>query len=150
MNKWVGITMSVRVCGHRLRVKKTIKPYTFFKNVAALIVLSLLLVSPASAADASLSLKKASSASVSPCSPSLVSSMDKSVPREGTPPQAQRSAGSPSAAMMLAMALGVRTVSGPVEHVRHVRPAPVRQAALPSGAKCLGQNAGETRVAMER
>lgn len=144
--------MSVRVCGHRLRVEKTIKIYTFFRNVAALAVLSLLPVSPAFAADASPATQKASSASVSPCSPSLVSRMDQTAPRKGTLPQAQRSAGSPSAAMMLAMALGLRNVSGPVEHVRHVRPSPsVRQAALPSGVKCtIGQNAGQTRVAMER
>lgn len=142
--------MSVRVCGHWLRVKKTIKPYTFFKNVSALVVLTLLLVSPACAADASPASQKASSASVSPCSPSFVSSMDKAAPRKGTLPQAQRSAGSSSAAMMLAMALGVRNVSGPVEHVRHVRPPSARQAALPSGTKCLGQNAAQTRVAMER
>lgn len=148
--------MSVRVCGHRLRVKKTIKPYTFFKNVAALAVLSLLLAAPASAADASPAVNKASSASVSPCSSAHVpGGMDKTVLPENENKdalsQAQRPAGSSSAAMMLAMALGVRTVSGPIEHVRHVRPSPVRQAALPSGVKCLGLNAGETaRLAMER
>ncbi|HEU4839531.1 MAG TPA: hypothetical protein VFS88_08995 [Micavibrio sp.] len=133
-------------------MKKTIKIYTFFRNVAALVLLSLLLISPAFAAGASTAAQKASSASVSPCFPSPVSSMDKAAPRKGTLPQAQRSAGSPSAAMMLAMALGLRNISGPVEHVQHIRPSPsVRQAALPSGVKCtIGQSAGQTRVAMER
>jgi len=142
--------MSVRVCGHKLRVKKTIKPYTFFRNAMALVVLSLLLVSPAYAADKPPVSKQASSASVSPCPPSKLAGMDRTVPRKGALPQAQRSAGSPSAAMMLAMALGVRNVSGPVEHARPVRPATMRQAALPSGVKCIGQNEGQTRVAMER
>ena len=142
--------MSVRICGHKLRVKKTIKPFTFFRNVAGVLVLSLIVITPATAADApgrQASVPQASSASVPPCFPSRVSSMDKTVPRTGMASQNQRTAGSPSAAMVLAMALGIRNVSGPME-----RAQPVQRTATLKGAakKCMAQNAGPSRIAMER
>ena len=148
--------MSVRICGHELRVKKTIKPFTFFKNAATVLVLSVILVTPAYAADVPPSSKhasipQASSASVPPCFPSRVSGMDKTVPRTGMALQNQRSAGSPSAAMVLAMALGLRNVSGPMERVQPIQRPSTKQVYLKSdGKRCVAESAGESRVAMER
>jgi hypothetical protein len=145
----VGIEMSVRICGHQLRVKKPIKPYIFFRRIAGLFVLSLILAAPAYAADPSdkVLITKASSASVPPCFPSKASSMDKTVPRSGMASQNQRTAGSPSAAMVLAMALGIRNVSGPMERAK-----PVQRTATLKGTskKCVAQNTGASRIAMER
>jgi hypothetical protein len=151
----VGIKMSVRICGHWLRITKTIKPYTLTKHGVALLVLSMILITPAYAADVPAhqraSIPQASSASVPPCFPSKVSSMDKTVPRTGMALQNQRSAGSPSAAMVLAMALGVRIVPGPMERAQPVQRPSTKQVFLKSdGKRCVAQNAGESRVAMER
>lgn len=143
--------MSVRICGHELRVKKTIKPYTLIKHGVSVLVLSVILITPAYAADApalkQANVPQASSASVPPCSPTQVSGMDKTVPRSGMASQNQRTAGSPSAAMVLAMALGLRDISGPMERAR-----PIQRTATLSGAakKCMAENAGSSRIAMER
>lgn len=122
--------MSVRICGHRLRVQKPIKIYTFFKQATALVVLSLILTMPAYAADLPVSAVKensSSSAGAIPCLPSKDRLANKTVPLKTPPLQAQRSAGPPSAAMVLAIALGVRNISGPMERAQP-RPAQQRQA----------------------
>jgi hypothetical protein len=136
--------MSVRICGHLLRVEKTIKPFTFFRNAAALLVLSVILITPVHAAD---NKYQASSADRLPCLSPNTADMDNKAPL-----QAQRTAGSPSAAMVLAMALGLRNISGPMEQAKQTQPsAPDRQALLTDGAKkCLTQKSGASRIAMER
>ena len=146
--------MSVRICGHKLRVQKPIKIYTLFRNAAALVVLSVILIAPAYAADLPLTSAKqnsSSSAGAIPCLPSKDRLANKTVPLKTPPLQAQRSAGPPSAAMVLAMALGVRNISGPMEHA-HPRPIQQRQAlSLADGcASKTSSRDAPARIAMEK
>ena len=150
MNKRVGIIMSVRICGHELRMEKTIKPYIFFRNIAALVVLSVILITPAFAADLPSSKQQSSSsAGAIPCLPSKVSATDKTVPHKTPPLQAQRSAGTPSPALMLAMALGMRNVAGPMEYAP---PVSQRQAFVlqKNCREATLEKAMPSRIAMER
>ena len=147
--------MSVRLCGHRLRVEKPIKVYNFFKNAAALFVLSVILITPAIAADLPMTSAKqnsSSSAGAIPCLPSKDRLANKTVPLKTPPLQAQRSAGPPSAAMVLAMALGVRNISGPMEHGDTMRTSQQRQAlSLADG--CVSKTSSRDvpeRIAMEK
>lgn len=148
--------MSVRVCGHRLRVRKPIKVYTLLKHAVALLVLSVILITPAYAADLPMTSGKqnsSSSAGAIPCLPSKVPAADKKVPLETPPLQAQRSAGPPSAAMVLAMALGVRNISGPVEHANVIRPSP-QHRVLSLAGDCpsvkTSNRVAPARIAMEK
>lgn len=148
--------MAVRICGHRVRVHKTIKIYTLFRNTAALLVLCVLLMTPAYAADLPMSSGKqnpSSSAGAIPCLPSKVPAVNVKVPLKTPPLQAQRSAGSPSAAMVLAMALGVRNISGPVEHVQGQRlPQQHRSRSLAGDCASVetSNRDAPSRIAMEK
>jgi len=106
--------MSVRICGHEVRWQKPIKIYNFFKNGAALLVLSLIFAMPAQADDPdarSMAAIETSSGALGPCGDALQQ-------RAATesPPHLRRNAGTVSApAMALALALGYRNVAGPME-----------------------------------
>lgn len=102
--------MSVRVCRHEVRPDKPIKIYNLIKLALCVAIISGLLLVPAFAAE------EASGAAEARLSPSA-----------GSPPSqpsdaaesTQRVAESHSAsAMALAMAFGLRNVSGPVEKIK--------------------------------
>ncbi len=148
--------MTVRICGHRLRVRKPIKVYTLLKQTAALLVLSVILITPAYAADLPMTPGKedsSSSAGAIPCLPSKDRLVNEKVPLKTLPLQAQRSAGPPSAAMALAMALGVRNISGPVEHAAAMRPSAQRPALSLAEGCALSKTSNRdvpSRIAMEK
>jgi len=128
--------MSIKVCGREIRPNKIIKVYTIFRHLNLLLVLGALGITPVFAADLSSPCKNSSSsAGAVPCLPLNAPRPDGVSPpsHKGPPVQTQRAAGSSSLpAMALVMALGVRTVQGPVEFT-----PPNRRAA-------------PTRVAMEK
>lgn len=146
--------MSVRICGHRLRVEKPIKIYTLIKHAAAVLVLSVLLAVPSYAADFPVTPSKqnsSSSAGAIPCLPSKDRLANITVPLKTPPLQAQRSAGPPSAAMVLAMALGVRNISGPMEHAQPVPRKQHQALSLADGCVSKTTSVGApARIAMEK
>lgn len=110
--------MCVRICGHKVRWQKPIKIFSLIRHhLFILAVLGLFGIIPAHADEAAerLSDIKPSSGSAMPCQHQKELS--------GTtiggiaPDRIQRAAGSPSMspAMALALALGVRNVSGPMQ-----------------------------------
>lgn len=113
---------SIRICGHTLNWHKTIKPYTLVKMTLVLGFLSM----PAHAAETSarydlvsLTPAKQQQAPLATAHPQSVKAMDKSANGKANL-RDQRSAGpsSLSPAMALAMAFGLRTAQGPMEHAQ--------------------------------
>lgn len=110
--------MSVKIRGHKVRWHKPIKVYTFFKSVALLAVFVALAVTPSVAAEKSAPSKNIQLASsgdaVKRTAP--MKRVERAIPADSTHLRIQRSAGTPSApAMALALALGYRNISGPME-----------------------------------
>lgn len=113
--------MPVKICGHKISWHKPIKIYALFKAMSAALCLVLFLaLSPALAADAPAaidSIERASSGGAGPCTPPLASTrMENPVSSKAAPTRDQRAAGPQfSPAMALALAFGLRNVSGPME-----------------------------------
>lgn len=127
--------MSVKICGHRIHWQKPIKLYSYFKLTTAMFALAFVMIQtlPSLAADSSTVSceQQASSGGAGPCLLPLhpsSSGMDDPVSSKTAPIRAQRAAGPQiSPAMALALALGVRTVSGPFEKTSGQ--VPIRKAA---------------------
>lgn len=157
------VTMDIKICGHKVRWRKPIKIYTLVKASAAVLMLCVLAISPALAADpVSVYSKKASTCVAIPCVPSLENGVA-NAPATTIKPQhkPQRTAGPSSTmspAMALAMALGVRNVRGPVEYRepvvvrRGVSKSVAKQVSLLPGdgaRKKPSMNAAAVRLALE-
>lgn len=114
--------MSVKICGHEVRLGKPIKIYTLLKTLIVLIALGSLFVSTTLfAAEPSSPNCKASPVEAAPCLPLHTPRMEKNLPvPEGSPERTQRKAGSSSVpAMAIVMALGLTSVQGPIERNMH-------------------------------
>ncbi len=144
--------MSVRICGHKVRWQKPIKFYSYFNRTAVVLVAMLLLAPSVYASEPQLN---KNSSGPAPCT------VTKSAPTANNAPlshkeaqnRIQRSAGpSMTPAMALALALGVRNISGPLE--QSVKHTPQRQnhAGLLSGdGRCvLSKASSPSRLAMDR
>ncbi len=162
--------MSVKICGHKISWQKPIKPYALIHTVSCVAALLFVTVvsAPSFAADIRYTAQftQASSGGAGPCSPPHASSrMETHVSSKTAPVRAQRAAGPQiSPAMALALALGVRNVSGPLEKtVRHAPLTPaaqkpaypsMRQASLlPSCNGCVparSNSIASSRLAMEK
>jgi len=146
--KWV-VTMSVKICGHRVRCEKPIKIYTLLKTSCFVLMICALAVSPVFAGERPLLQKistgnQASTGAAVPCLPLSKSGMSVPATQKTDLHRTQRSAGTPSApALALALALGLRNVPGPVEtnkaaQARNKATAPGSQQAflLPGDGTC--------------
>lgn len=165
--------MSVKICGHKIHWQKPIKLYSYFKITTAIFALGLVMTQAAPSAEAGQisapCAQQASSGGAGPCllplHPSSSPGMDTPVSSKTAPDRAQRAAGPQiSPAMALALALGVRTVSGPFE--KTPVQAPIRKAAqkpayphgpqaslLPGCDGCVPARSGGVRpalIAMEK
>jgi len=105
---------TIRICGHRLNWHKPIKSYVLVK----MLMVSALISMPVSAAEAP-SYTPSKQASHATAHPVRSIAPEKSVTGQAATHD-QRSAGSPSLspAMVLAMALGLRTATGPMESMQ--------------------------------
>lgn len=153
--------MRIKICGHKIRMRKPIKIFNLVKAACVALMLCALAVTPFSApAYAADSNQKASTGAAASCDPFQDKCM--TAPANADTPQhrTQRKAGSNtmSPALALAMALGFRNVQGPVEHkekaaVRVAEPAaPTEQSLLlPEDvyAKRSSSNAAGIRFALE-
>ena len=118
MNREAVGTMCVKICGHKVRWQKPIKFFSLIRHhLCVLVVLGLFGIVPAYAEQSAerLSEIKPSSGSAMPCQPHK--EMSGTTINQIAPDRTQRAAGSPSMspAMALALALGVRNVSGPMQ-----------------------------------
>lgn len=106
---------TVRLCGHRINWHKPIKSYVLVKLLLVTVFVSL----PVSAAETPSYTPPVKQASHAPAHPQGFMPADKSVTGQAAMHD-QRSAGTPSLspAMALAMALGLRTATGPMESVQ--------------------------------
>lgn len=148
--------MGIKLCGHQVRWHKPIKLFTFMRASCLVLMIGTIAVPPATASDFSAKDKASTGAAVA----TTLSSKDGSAPAMNYKPQPrpQRTAGTPSMspALALAMALGLRSVQGPVVRrqqiaVRHDTPVAVRkQGFLLGGAgKKTSSNAAGIRLALE-
>lgn len=107
--------MSVKICGHLIRWHKTIKIYRFWRHAAIALLLCAPLTSPAFADsqkhDIAARLANTAPAAGHPSMPCDMQVLEKHT--RHAKPQQQAAALSP--AHILALALGVRTISGPIE-----------------------------------
>lgn len=102
--------MSVRVCGHTIRPHKPIKIYNLVKLALCVAILSGLFLMPALAAEENSAEAQASIAPSAGSSPSLQTT-DRAVPTRRVAEQHS------ATAMALAMAFGLRNISGPIEKI---------------------------------
>lgn len=147
--------MGIKICGHRVRIAKPIKIYTFVKTSCLVLMLCAFVTPQASAAD--LMQKKASTGVLVSCDP--VQDQCTTAPAKGNTPKhrVQRKAGenSMSPALALAIALGFRNVQGPVVHrdqpmVRKDNAAAREAFVLQDGGhKRKSSNAAAVRIALE-
>lgn len=105
--------MSVKVCGHEVRVHKTIKVYNFFKLAIMVVLLSAFCLMPALAAEEPMATDE----------PNIETSAGAVTPETNDAVPVRRTADSNSvSALALVMALGLRDVSGPVENAATTAP----------------------------
>lgn len=107
-----GDNHTIRICGHRLNWHKPIKSYVLVKLLLVMAFISM----PVSAAEGPIQIPTTKQASHASAHPSRSLAPEKSVTGQAVMHD-QRTAGSTSLspAMLLAMALGLRTATGPVE-----------------------------------
>lgn len=120
--------MSVRVCGRKVRWQKPIKIHVLIRALGMAGILFAMTGMPSLAADKAQrnSYQQASTGGATPC-PLQPSRMEKDANIAPAPNRTQRSAGTPSTpALALALALGLRNVSGPM-----VQSQPRRGVRLP-------------------
>lgn len=140
--------MSLKICGHQVRWHKPIKFYSLVKLTLMFAVANFVASASVSAADPACAPLTVSSSSgdPAPCQP-LLKSADKQVLHKTRSARTQRSAGpsSLSPAMMLALALGYRNISGPVLHTAANKPAPKTSAAPERQAMLVEGDRGRLR-----
>lgn len=118
--------MSVKICGHIIAWHRPIKIFNLFKAMPlTLCAVVFFALSPALAADTPLPpdcTKQASSGGAGPCTPLLAPTrMENPVSSKTAPIRAQRAAGPQfQPAMALALALGLRNISGPMERAEQI------------------------------
>lgn len=121
--------MSVKICGHLIRWHKTIKIYRFWRYAAVALLLCAPIAIPAHADpqkdDVATRLAHTAPAAGNPSMPCDTGPMALNTRHERPSLSAQKKqqATTPSPAHILALALGVRTISGPVERNRNAAKA---------------------------